>query len=119
MRKSDPDRRTRIAVLERDNYKCQRCGRSILGIQYSVHHRRMRSHPFEGLNEPSNLITLCGSGTIGCHGWVHQNPKDAYDLGLLVHGWQLPDEVPVHTFEGVKYASDEGWTFSVSVFEND
>lgn len=40
-------------------------------------------------------MLLCGSGTTGCHGWVHGHPAEAYRLGLLVHSWHEPAAVPV------------------------
>lgn len=62
---------------------------------YSIHHRLLRSQG--GTNAPANLLTLCGSGVTGCHGWVHANPGIAYELGLLVHPWDDPEAVPVLT----------------------
>jgi len=54
-----------------------------------------------GINLPSNLLTLCGSGTTGCHGWVEHHPKAAQ-----AHGWSVaryqpdPQSVPVWTWRG-------------------
>ena len=96
---SKPSQATRTAVLERDRYRCVRCGQSIRNSQYSIHHRRLRSHPYPGLHEIHNLITLCGSGTTGCHGWVHAHPKEAYEHGWMVHGWANPEEIPVEYWD--------------------
>lgn len=42
------------------------------------------------------LILLCGSGTTGCHGWVHANPMKARAAGLIVPTWVTAvSEVPV------------------------
>ncbi len=85
---------TREKVLERDAGRCVRCGR---GNLLNIHHRRLRSHPWPGLHQPSNLIVLCGSGTTGCHGYVHAHVKEAYDKGWLVHGYvDEPENVPVY-----------------------
>lgn len=46
-------------------------------------------------NLPANLVLLCGSGTTGCHGWVHANPRDAQLLGWIIPRWAEPLEVPV------------------------
>ena len=77
---SQPDERTRRLVQRRDAWKCARCGRDA-GTHWSgdsIHHRRPRSHPWPGLHQPANLLLLCGSGTTGCHGWVHAHPARAY-----------------------------------------
>lgn len=36
------------------------------------------------INDPRNLILLCGSGTTGCHGWVESNRRTAQRLGYLI-----------------------------------
>lgn len=52
--------------------------------------------PFPGLHSPANLIHLCGSGTTGCHGWVHNHPKTAMEYGWIVSmGEDHPETVPV------------------------
>lgn len=62
----------------------------------SIHHREPRSHPFDRLHQPENLLQLCGSGTTGCHGWVHAHPARAYRLGYLVHTGKDPATIPVY-----------------------
>lgn len=70
-----PTNETRRQVLHRDGFKCAICGQPIdTGWSgYSIHHRRMRSqgHGYDNLHEPGNLLTLCGSGTTGCHDKFH------------------------------------------------
>lgn len=53
----------RPLILERDNNKCNKCGRSEL---LDVHHIVYRSAG--GTNEPSNLLTLCAV----CHAEEHK-----------------------------------------------
>ena len=95
-----PTNETRRQVLHRDGFKCAICGQPIdTGWSgYSIHHRRMRSqgHGYDNLHEPGNLLTLCGSGTTGCHGWVHAHPARAYRLGYLVHMGKDPATIPVY-----------------------
>lgn len=105
----EPTPETRGIVLGRDMFRCARCGRGVEFCAFSIHHRRLRSHPFDGLHEASNLITLCGTGTTGCHGWVHANPQLAYEHGWLVHAWQDPKRVPIdHAKWGWCYLWDDG-----------
>ena len=97
-----PTPETRRLVLERDRYRCVRCGRSLMAVRYSIHHRRLRSHPFAGLHEACNLISLCGSGTQLCHGWVHVHPREAMENGWIVSGFNPhPEQVPVKTTRGL------------------
>jgi len=100
-RRTDPDATTVRLVRERDSWRCARCaGWGPLSTQ----HRRARGmggSRLEGINTPDNLITLCGTGTTQCHGWVEAHPAWA-----RAHGWsvsfygQPPAQVPVWTWAG-------------------
>lgn len=95
---SKPTDETRRIVQRRDRYRCAICDRET-GSHWSgdsIHHREPRSHPFDRLHQPENLLQLCGSGTTGCHGWVHAHPKRAYQLGYLVHTGKDPATIPVY-----------------------
>jgi 5-methylcytosine-specific restriction endonuclease McrA len=63
--------RLRYAVLERDGWRCQECGRR---SNLEVHHLRHRSQ--QGHDAEENLITLCAA----CHGQRHQG----HDEGLIL-----------------------------------
>lgn len=54
-----------------------------------THHRKLRSQG--GSDEPENLLRVC----LACHHQIHIFPARSYELGLLVHGWDDPAEVPV------------------------
>jgi hypothetical protein len=72
----------RDGVIERDRV-CQRgAGRDGCVAEINVHHRRLRSQG--GRDTPENRALLCGSGTTGCHGWVHAHPKLAMASGWIV-----------------------------------
>ena len=90
MSKSDVPRKTRLAVLERDNYACRRCGRHA-GNTANIHHRAGR----EGIdpNCLGNLVLLCHA----CHEWAHRNPQQAYDDGWMIHRLRhvITQSVPV------------------------
>jgi 5-methylcytosine-specific restriction endonuclease McrA len=60
----DPERyrELKMKILERDGWKCQRCGR---GDQLQIHHQVRRSQ--SGADCEENLIVLCS----GCHGSHH------------------------------------------------
>ena len=95
-RDTGPNDATRELVKGRDSHSCVRCGRTVTGQPYSVHHRKRRSQG--GRNDPENLILLCGTGTLGCHGWVHRNIVEAQASGWLVKGAEDPARVSVMVF---------------------
>lgn len=99
-RGTGPSPEIRAVVLARDGYACVRCGAGVTEKPRSIHHRLRRSQG--GLNTPDNLITLCGSGTTGCHGWVHANVADSQDAGWLVRSGHDPALI------AVEYASEHG-----------
>lgn len=81
-------------VDERDGYSCVRCGRSLRVTSGSRHHRQRRA---VGGHSAPNLILLCGSGSTGCHGWVHEHPREARAAGYIVRadGLVQAPEIPV------------------------
>jgi hypothetical protein len=90
---TSPAAKVQAIVVGRDSYSCVRCGRSVIGIRASVHHRKRRSQG--GANTPDNLITLCGSEVTGCHGFVHAHPAESLGAGWLVRSTADPALVPV------------------------
>lgn len=84
--------RSREIVKTRDVGRCVRCG--MAGNNF--HHRRSRSVTDDCTHAPCNAITLCGSGTTGCHGWVHAHPFEARAMGWIVSRHATPHDEPVH-----------------------
>lgn len=96
---SGPALETVMAVLDRDGYRCVRCGQPIQGERgrdWSMQHRRPRgmggTKRFDA-NSPVNLIPLCGSATTLCHGHVESYRAEAYTNGWLVSIHANPAEV--------------------------
>ena len=92
----------RIA-LERQGWHCLRCGANIHDPSRwpgrSGHHRQLRRAADPDVrHSPANIVELCGSGTTGCHGWVHQHVAER--LGLIVPLGADPRDVPVFDWEG-------------------
>lgn len=84
--------KVKSVVFGRSQGRCEvynddgtRCGE--MGSEY--HHRRMRSAG--GSNHPLNILHACGWH----HVQIHANPATSYQLGLLVHSWQDPADIPV------------------------
>lgn len=83
-RNTDADPTTVRLVRERDDWRCARCaGWGPLTTQHRVA-RGMGGTRWAGINAPANLVTLCGSGTTMCHGWVESHPSWA-----AAHGWSV------------------------------
>lgn len=109
-RRTDPTRATVVAVRERDQWRCAMCGAHSSARTLTTHHRigrGMGGSRNPALNLPANLLTLCGSGTTGCHGWVTAHPRDAYELGLAVKRDRDPLEVPLFTWRGWGYLTND------------
>ena len=63
-----------------------------------LHHRKRRPHcTEEEYNAPWNLLGLPDV----VHQWVHENPCEAYEAGLLVKSHQDPREVSITIPEGL------------------
>ncbi|MFD5864404.1 HNH endonuclease [Agromyces sp. NPDC127015] len=107
-------RKTRAEVRERDRDTCQMpdCGRPIRDDDYSLQHRRARGMGGSrrpDTNAPSNLVTVCGSATTGCHGYIESHPGIAAKLGFRVAQGVTPADVPIYTFtHGRVYLNDDG-----------
>ena len=72
----------RQVVIDRAEQRCERCRRYLHEERASLHHRKLRSRG--GEDSAANLVLLCGTGTTGCHGWVHLNPREATAAGFMV-----------------------------------
>lgn len=108
-RKTGPDAATRELVRWRDRDRCRRCG----ATTWQIHHRKPRGmggsrDPL--INDPSNLVLLCGSGTTGCHGWVEQHRTEARRQGWLVSQHADPRYQPIDHEGQLLFLTSEGKT---------
>jgi hypothetical protein len=94
-------------VLVRDDGRCFKCGRIVMNGPHSCHHRKLRSAL--GSDTPENRITLCGSGTTGCHGEVHNSPRASRADGYIVSRYREPEDIPVKHWErGFVFLTEDG-----------
>lgn len=105
------DSYTRLQVLTRAFFACERCG----SVQepMSVHHRTPRGmggSRKKEINQPQNLLLLCGTGTSGCHGWIESYREQAYLDGYLVKRGFKPEEIPVVTPKESRFVIKEDGT---------
>lgn len=115
-RYTGPSPALRKQVLERDDYACQRCGRTIDGRPYSLQHRDPRGMGGSrrvDRNTLANLVTVCGSATTpdSCHDWMeHQARNRATREGWLVPTGIAPEAWPVLRFGQLWSMPGESWT---------
>lgn len=98
---------------ERAEGMCEICG---INPANNAHHRKNRSQG--GLDDLSNLLLLCGSGTTLCHGYVTARfknsplwPADPRKRGWTVWRSQIPRQVPVLYRGQVCRLDDEGHVY--------
>lgn len=96
----------REAAAQRDGHRCVRCARPV----ESFHHRQGRGGPDP--HRLSNVISVCGDGVRGCHGWIHAHPDLARAHGLIVPrlGILTTQDTPVLTAVGWVLLADDGTT---------
>jgi len=91
------ERYARHAVYNRSGGVCEvmvpgRC----LYRATNYQHRKNRSQcAKDELWIAENGLHVCGSGTTGCHGWIHQFPRRSYELGWSVRHAHDPRRIPV------------------------
>lgn len=105
-------KKLRDALLDRDKYLCQRCGRHVLVIGYSLQHRRPKQMGGSKLLDTMpNLVTMCGDATDprGCHAWAESNRLEAQAFGWLVPHGVTPDEWRVWRFGRSWQQPGDGW----------
>jgi hypothetical protein len=98
-------------VRDRDLHRCVVCGTTgPLSTQHRVA-RGMGGTRAAWVNLPANLLTVCGSGTTGCHGHIEHHPEEAKRLGRALSRFTLEggaEHVPVFTWRGWLLLDNEG-----------
>lgn len=59
---------------------CAACGRAAA----NAHHIVQKGSPHFGDDVEGNLLPICGSGTMGCHGAIHGTP---YEVQVAFRSW--------------------------------
>lgn len=86
------ERECREALKERAAGRCERCGKY---IATTLHHRIKRSHLSKSNQwRLSNVVALCGNGTMKCHGEVEANPNESEKTGFHLRPWSST-EAPI------------------------
>lgn len=113
----------RRVFFDRDGAACFLCRRGLRfedrGIGWSMHHRKPRGRGGvkgrgqEEFASAANALTLCGSGTTGCHGWAEDEREEALERGVLIsrlgRGTEFdPTRVRVQRNDGTWWLLTEG-----------
>lgn len=102
--------KVRRQVAERDRGWCRRCGARGTNVQHRIG-RGMGGTSRVDVSSLAALVTLCGSGTTGCHGYLTEHPEEAYATGWAIRrsSPELASEVPLVDLEGRQFfLTDEG-----------
>lgn len=84
---------TRSLVIARAQGRCELRLEGVCRGKYeNLAHRLPRRYQN---HRPSNLLALCGSGTLGCHGWITEHPSAAYPRGWALRDGANPATTPV------------------------
>jgi hypothetical protein len=99
----------RFAIYSRDGWTCQRCGRLVDGVPFSIQHRKPRGmggrHGDAAAEsyDMANLVLVCGDATtpLMCHNEIeHSERGQAYDDGWLLREHENPRAVACLTYRG-------------------
>ncbi len=108
------EREAYAAATERDQGRCQRCGRT--GPTDRDHRQGRDAYN----TTPANLQLLGGAFGCRCHLWKTENPAQAIEAGFSVPRWADPLEWPAWRF-GVGWAlyfeapdADGNWWRAIS-----
>ena len=115
-----PTKDARRAVATRDEGRCVVCGVFVVDadtmrhwVNWSMQHRVARGmggSKTAWINDPVNLLTICGDGTSGCHGRVETERAWGRQCGFAVPQWRHPVDVPVkHWLHSWAWLTPTGW----------
>lgn len=104
------EKRSRALVRERSGGDCEiRIPGRCLGRATNYQHRKNKSQCSKSERwTPSNGLDVCGSGTTGCHGFIHDYPGISTDEGWTVRSWQDFRIKPVKLWHGLVVLDDLG-----------
>lgn len=97
------EKTARRLVRERSGGVCESCGAA---RATNFQHRKGRGQG--GPWSAANGFDVCGSGTTGCHGYMHAHPAESYERGWSVRSHDDPAAVPVQTARGWFLLDDDG-----------
>lgn len=98
-------------VFDRAGGRCEAMVfRVCTGRAEQFHHRKYRSRG--GEHTVTCGLAICRA----CHDWIHAHPEESAEIGLSVHSWQEPGEVPV-AYRGRPAVLDDAGGVTYSIME--
>jgi hypothetical protein len=95
---SQLERQARAGVRHRSGGDCEIRTPWHLGRATNFSHRQHEGRG--GKWAAYNGLDACGSGTTGCHGYLHAHPEESRENGWLVSGWGDPASTPALIWHG-------------------
>lgn len=110
------ERRARAIVRERSGGNCEtQIKGQCLGRATNYQHRKNKSQCSKAeLWLSSNGLHVCGTGTTGCHGYIHANPAKSYSYGWSCRQALDPRQMPVERRGVWVHLDDDGGVEPVS-----
>jgi hypothetical protein len=102
--------KVRRQVADRDRGTCLRCGARGTNVQHRIG-RGMGGTSRSDVSELAALVTLCGSGTTGCHGHITTHPEESYATGWAIRRSDATpaSEIPLTDLHGSRFfLTEEG-----------
>jgi hypothetical protein len=112
--KYDPaERPARAGVRDRSGGMCELQIPGVCeGRATNYQHRMNQSQ--QGQYAIGSGLDVCGSGTTGCHGYIHDHPEESYRKGWSVKSWDNPLTRPV-LYRGQWVVLDDLGSFTPSL----
>jgi hypothetical protein len=86
------EKEARAAVAKRSGGRCEAAIHGVCQGQAREFQHRQAKGQMGGWTS-SNGLAVCGHGNaLGCHGYIHQHPLEAYEKGWSVRSWDDPLE---------------------------
>lgn len=112
-RGNEPTKKVKKAVLVRDDYTCQRCGKDLVATRSPYSRQHLLPRGRGGGNGLRNLALVCGSATTPgmCHDEIEHQARGR----CTMEGWLVPNGIVPETWAVLRFGqswerpTETGW----------